>query len=212
MVFTATYIPSTVVAFSPMCSLVKSTLGPPFGTSPFLHKTRLSSSLPNREHSISLKRGDSIQVEVTRFGPLGASVAIIGLSHDPQSIIGENDPAIATGLILQNEIGYFRAARNNVDVVVGEIVCAYVENVRDDGKIDISLRRPGGKGKADDMEKLIMDALQAQGGKLEVGDKSSPEEINKAFPGTSKATFKRGIAALYKKGKVQPGAFTTKLI
>jgi hypothetical protein len=210
---TVSLVPKPTRAFSSRFSRTRPTHHSPLKLlTPFSPTQCFLSSFSNQDPSVSLKRGNAIQVEVTRFGPLGASVEIIGTSHDPNSLIGEDDPAIAKGLILQKEIGYYRAARNGIDVVVGEVLCAYVENVRDDGKIDISLRRPGGKGKAQDMEKLILDALNAQGGQIDVGDKSSPEDINKTFPGTSKATFKRGVAALFRKGKVQPGAFTTKLM
>jgi predicted RNA-binding protein with RPS1 domain len=213
-VLTVALVPLHTRAFSSSLTRTHSIHhGPSTLLSPWFPSTRcFLSSFSNQDPVVSLKRGDAIQVEVTRFGPLGASVEIVGTSHDPNSLIGENDPTIARGLILQKEIGYFRAARDGLDVVVGEILCAYVENVRDDGKIDISLRKPGGKGKAQDMEQQILDALNAQGGQIDVGDKSSPEDINKAFPGTSKATFKRGVAALFRKGKVQPGAYTTKLM
>ena len=214
VLLTASLVPTATRAFSWSLTRTYSTHhpSPSHLLTPFSSTRCFFSSFSNQDTGVPLKRGDAIQVEVTRFGPLGASVEIIGTSHDPKDLIGEDDPAIAKGLILQKEIGYFRAARNGLDVVVGEVLCAYVENVRDDGKIDISLRRPGGKGKAQDMEKLILDALNAQGGVIDVGDKSSPEDINKAFPGTSKATFKRGVAALFRQGKVQPGAYTTKLM
>jgi len=161
-----------------------------------------------------LKRFDKIQVEVTRFGHLGASVGIIAAgSHDPEDCIPEDEDFLAQGLILQREIHYFRAARDGLDVVVGEIIPAYVENVREDGKIDVCLRDPGGKGKAESVGKAILDKLQTQpGGLLHVGDKSSPEEINAAFPGVSKSAFKKAVAALYKKKLVQPGPTSIELM
>jgi predicted RNA-binding protein (virulence factor B family) len=159
------------------------------------------------------KKGDMIQVEVVRFGPLGASVEVIShLSHDQQDLIPQNADPLAYGLILQREISYFRSSRNEVDVVLGEILPAYVDWVRDDGKIDVSLRKPGGKGKADELSKIILEKLNQEGGELSVGDKSTPGDINAVLPGASKASFKRAVAALYKKRLVQPGPFTTKLM
>jgi len=85
--------------------------------------------------------------------------------------------------------------------------------VREDGKIDVCLRDPGGKGKAESVGKAILDKLQTQpGGLLHVGDKSSPEEINAAFPGVSKSAFKKAVAALYKKKLVQPGPTSIELM
>lgn len=164
--------------------------------------------------SLPFRKGDKIQVEVVRFGPLGASVEIIAHnSHNEEALIPEDEEPLAYGLILQREIGYFRASRGGVDVVLGEILPAYVDWVRDDGKVDVSLRKPGGKGKAEDLGKIIMEKLQQMdGNEIPVGDKSTPQAINEMFPGASKASFKRAIAALYKKKLVQPGPFATKLI
>eukprot|EP00558_Chaetoceros_sp_UNC1202_P011396 CAMPEP_0197236178 /NCGR_PEP_ID=MMETSP1429-20130617/3386_1 /TAXON_ID=49237 /ORGANISM="Chaetoceros sp., Strain UNC1202" /LENGTH=254 /DNA_ID=CAMNT_0042694927 /DNA_START=88 /DNA_END=852 /DNA_ORIENTATION=- len=162
---------------------------------------------------VQFRRGNLLQVEVSRFGPLGASVEVIGQSHDEDDLIPQDEPPLAYGLILQEEIGYFRAARGGVDVVVGEILPAYVSWVRDDGKVDVILRKPGGKGKADDVAKDVMEKLKAsENGKVDVGDKSSPHEINAEFPGASEACFKRAVASLYKKGLVKPGKYSTSLM
>ena len=159
------------------------------------------------------RRYDKIQVEVVRFGKLGASVEVIGLGHAEEDCIGEKEPALGRGLILQREIQYFRSSRGGLDVIVGEVLPAYVERVRDDGRLDISLRDPGGKGKADAIGAAIMSRLQAaDDGTLDVGDKSTPDEINKQFPGTSKVAFKKAVAALYKKGLVQPGKHSISLM
>jgi hypothetical protein len=181
---------------------------------------RRSSKERGNERSFSdpnsiFKRGDLIQVEVLRFGPLGASVEVIGhKSHEESDLIPEDEPPLATGLILQQEISYFRSARDGVDVVLGEILPAYVQRVRpEDGKMDVTLRIPGGKGKAQDLGKVILERLQStDDNEIDVGDKSTPQEINRMFPGTSKASFKRAVAALYKKKLVQPGATTTRLM
>lgn len=161
----------------------------------------------------SFRKGNPIQVEVTRFGPLGASVEVIARSHREEDLIAPGETPLGYGLILQKEISYFRAGRGGLDVVLGEILPAYVDWVRDDGKIDVSLRKPGGKGKAEDLGKVILEKIrEAKNGEIEVGDKSSPDDISKVFPGASKAQFKRAVAALYKRGLVEPGPFTTRLM
>jgi len=162
---------------------------------------------------VEFKSGDAILVEVLSFGPLGASVEVIAVGHDGDNIIADDEPALATGLILQREIQYFRQARDNADVFRGEVLPAYVERVRDDGRIDVALRTVGGAAKAAEVGELIMDRLESResGGVLDVGDKSSPEEIAWEFPGVSKAAFKKAVSALYKKGVVTPGPFTVTL-
>jgi hypothetical protein len=58
------------------------------------------------------KVGQPIKVEVLQFGPLGASVSV--------------DDDVARGLILQREIAMFRDKRDGADVILGEILDAYV--------------------------------------------------------------------------------------
>ena len=117
-------------------------LVPPHHHSSALIRTRFYSSSDNNQDTPQRFRpGDAIQVQVMSFGPLGASVDVIGASHADEDLISEQAPPLAQGLILQKEISYFRQARNNVDVVRGEILPAYVERVRDDQKLDIALLR-----------------------------------------------------------------------
>ncbi|KAL7473459.1 hypothetical protein ACHAXS_013918 [Conticribra weissflogii] len=166
----------------------------------------------------TFKRGDKIQVEVIKFGPLGASVDVIAHnSHDPADCIPRDEPALGRGMVLQSEINYFRRGRGGVDVVRYEILPAYVENIREekfrdefdqevvDVRLDVSLRPPGGKAKAVELGEQILEKLNEAGGSLGVGDKSSPQEIDKIFPGASKGAFKKAVAGLYKKGLVSPG-------
>ena len=79
-------------------------------------------------------------------------------------------------------------------------------------KIDVSLRPPGGNAKAKDLAQDILQKLVDGVGVLDVGDKSTPEEINEIFPGSSKSAFKKAISALYKQGKVKPGPFSVSLM
>mmetsp|Transcript_17518 Transcript_17518/g.36765 ORF Transcript_17518/g.36765 Transcript_17518/m.36765 type:complete len:291 (+) Transcript_17518:152-1024(+) len=166
----------------------------------------------------TFKRGDKVQVEVIKFGPLGASVDVIAhKSHDPADCIPQDEPALGRGVILQSEINYFRRGRAGVDVVRYEILPAYVENIREekfrdefdeevvDVRLDVSLRPPGGRAKAMELGEQILEKLNEAGGSLDVGDKSSPQEIDRIFPGASKGAFKKAVAGLYKKGLVSPG-------
>eukprot|EP00525_Craspedostauros_australis_P007894 CAMPEP_0198113174 /NCGR_PEP_ID=MMETSP1442-20131203/4914_1 /TAXON_ID= /ORGANISM="Craspedostauros australis, Strain CCMP3328" /LENGTH=204 /DNA_ID=CAMNT_0043770199 /DNA_START=375 /DNA_END=989 /DNA_ORIENTATION=+ len=159
-------------------------------------------------------KGSKVQVEVVDFGPLGASVELIGIGHEQDNLLSVDDEPYGLGLILQDEISYFRQGRNNLDVVRGEILPAYVaDNSREDGKMLFSLRVYGGKGKADEVSTKIMEQLEAsQDGTIAVGDKSSPQDINALFPGVSKGSFKKAVGALYRKGMVQPSPNSVALV
>jgi hypothetical protein len=161
----------------------------------------------------SFQPGDTIQVEVISFGPLGASVEVVGLSHDGELLPADQEP-YGRGLILQKEISYFRQSRDYVDVVKGEILNAYVQNVREeDGKLDISLRSYGGKAKSEKVAAMILERLKSTpGGMLNLGEKSSPKEISNEFPGVSKSVFKKALGGLYKKSLVTPGPDSIELM
>ena len=82
----------------------------------------------------------------------------------------------------------------------GEIVRARVAKVKEDGKLDLSLRAP--KELQMDVDAArIMKKLEAEGGYLPLYDKSSPEAIKAALH-MSKAGFKRAIGRLYKEGYI----------
>jgi len=87
------------------------------------------------------------------------------------------------------------------DVQVGSEVVAYVKRVYADGKIDLR-RDPAGYGRVAPLSDRILAALDASGGRLAVGDKSSPEEIRLAFD-TSKKAFKQAVGALYKRRRIR---------
>lgn len=74
---------------------------------------------------------------------------------------------------------------------------AYVKQVRDDGKIDLMLQKPG-QAKVEDFSVTLLEYIREQGGHTPLNDKSPAEEIYAAF-GVSKKTFKKAVGDLYKK-------------
>ena len=53
---------------------------------------------------------------------------------------------------------------------------------------------------------------QLPNGVLNLGDKSSPEDINAVIPGASKSAFKKAVSALHKEKKIQFGPTSVSLI
>ncbi|WP_428772527.1 CvfB family protein [Vibrio sp.] len=84
---------------------------------------------------------------------------------------------------------------------IGKKLKGYIKNIREDGKIDLSLQKIG-TAKMDDLSSKILEMLEKKGGFLPLNDKSSPEAIFSAFR-TSKGTFKKTIGGLYKQGKIR---------
>jgi predicted RNA-binding protein (virulence factor B family) len=80
----------------------------------------------------------------------------------------------------------------------------YVKKIRDDGKIDLTLRKGGAQEAADDRE-LVLKTLKAEGGFLPLNDKSTPEAISGLLR-LSKKSFKKAIGGLYKEGLIEMNA------
>ncbi|MEL0654804.1 S1-like domain-containing RNA-binding protein [Pseudoalteromonas issachenkonii] len=79
---------------------------------------------------------------------------------------------------------------------VGQKLKGFIQKVREDGKIDVVLEKPG-MGKVSDLGETIMQKLKNEGGVIPLGDKSDPEAIKKMFS-TSKANYKKAIGGLFK--------------
>lgn len=83
---------------------------------------------------------------------------------------------------------------------IGKQLKAFISDMREDGKISLSLQRPG-VARMDDLSEKVLATLEKKDGFLPLSDKSSPEDIFAEFR-TSKGTFKKTIGGLYKAGKI----------
>lgn len=79
----------------------------------------------------------------------------------------------------------------------GDRLKAYVSRVRQDGKLDLMLQRPG-LDAVTDFSEVLLNHLQTNGGRTPLGDKSPAEEIYAVF-GVSKKVFKKAVGDLYKR-------------
>lgn len=79
----------------------------------------------------------------------------------------------------------------------GMVLKAYVKQIREDGKIDLVLQKPGFK-KVDDLSKTLLEYIREHDGYTPLNDKSPADDIYAVF-GVSKKTFKKAVGDLYKK-------------
>lgn len=88
------------------------------------------------------------------------------------------------------------------DLEIGDEVPGFIKFVREDDKLDV-IQRPIIKTAEarETLEEAILRKLSEYRGKMPLGDKSSPEEIHKAF-GVSKSAFKKALGALFKDRKI----------
>ncbi|MBA2652278.1 MAG: GntR family transcriptional regulator [Tatlockia sp.] len=82
----------------------------------------------------------------------------------------------------------------------GSKVIGYIKTLRDDGKIDVSLRKTG-QDNIQDLAKRILAHLHKEKGFLALHDKSPYSDIQQMF-GESKKSFKAAIGYLYKQGEI----------
>ncbi|MBK6273691.1 MAG: DNA-binding protein [Saprospirales bacterium] len=123
--------------------------------------------------------GEKVRLEIGRPTNLGIHV-----------IINENDE----GLIYHNEI--FQ------QLTLGQQVDGYIKNIREDGKIDVSLQQQGFLNTIEQNCTVILDKLNAKKGCLKLNDKSSPVEIQQEL-NMSKKSFKSAVGFLFKQQKTR---------
>lgn len=84
---------------------------------------------------------------------------------------------------------------------IGEILKARVTAVKEDGKLDLSVREKAYIQMEEDA-RLVLQVIDEFAGVLPFGDKVSPEIIKREF-GLSKNAFKRAVGRLLKQGKIE---------
>ena len=124
--------------------------------------------------NISVTNGDEVDLIISHITDIGINV-IINQKHK--------------GLVYNDEVYDDR-------IRTGDKLIGYVKNVRDDGKIDVSLQKLGYQNIEPNAEN-ILDELRASKGFLRLNDNSSPEDIKTVLK-MSKKTFKKAIGLLYK--------------
>lgn len=83
---------------------------------------------------------------------------------------------------------------------IGEVVEARVTYLREDGRLDASLRATKENALDRDAEKIFA-FMQKNGGAMPFGDKTAPEKIYAVFK-LSKASFKRAVGHLYSQRRI----------
>ena len=128
---------------------------------------------------MDLQEGDKVQLIIETETNLGYTV-LIDEEHD--------------GLLYRNEI--FQ------DLEEGMEVTGYIKTLREDGKIDVSLRPQGFRNVIDsDVDKLLRKLESSREGFVLLTDKSSPEAIRFQMQ-MSKKAFKKAVGNLYKQKRI----------
>lgn len=127
-----------------------------------------------------LKHGDEVDLLVWQKSDLGFKVIV------------DNK---YSGLVYMNQVYRY--------LTTGDKLKGYVDHVREDGKIDITLQ-PTGRKQTEDFAEVLLTYLQENNGHCSLGDKSPAELISDRFH-VSKKTFKRAVGDLYKRRLITIG-------
>lgn len=133
---------------------------------------KITSFLNNRTKY--LKQNDEVKVMVIAYTPMGYKVVVDNM-HE--------------GMIFKNECF--------TKLYVGNVKKAYIKNIREDGKLDISLQMIGAENKEIVKDK-VLDLLQQNNGFMPYNYKSDATEIQKIFS-MSKKNFKKSLTELLEK-------------
>lgn len=87
------------------------------------------------------------------------------------------------------------------DIKIGDTVSARVVSVKEDGKLNLSIREKAYL-QMDTDAKALMELIEKEGGKLSFNDKAAPELIREKT-GMSKNEFKRAVGRLLKEGRIE---------
>ena len=169
--------------------------------------------LPYAEQSRPLKVGQKVIVYIylDKSSRISASMRLErNVEKSPNSL--KVDQAVDLLIIGETDLG-FKAIidgkflgvlfRNEIfqKLEYGKSIKGFIKRVREDGKIDLTLQKPGQNPVLETADQ-IMKQLHEKGGFLEVHDKTSAETIYQLF-GVSKKKFKIALGGLYKKRLLQ---------
>lgn len=87
------------------------------------------------------------------------------------------------------------------DIKPGKRLVGYIKQVREDGKIDVYLRKVGVEA-IEPTAQLILDELKANRGYLGLNDNSHPEDIKTVLK-MSKKSFKKAVGSLYRQKLIE---------
>lgn len=169
--------------------------------------------LPYKEQTRPVKPGEQclVSLYVDKSGRLCATMKVYH-SLRTDSPYHKDDRVEGFVYEISKNFGVFVAVDNCYSALIpktepagnvkeGERVAARVTEVKEDGKLSLSVREKAYIQTGEDAKKLLA-LLEEEGGRLCVGDKSSPELIREKT-GMSKNEFKRAVGNLYKQRLIE---------
>jgi uncharacterized protein len=112
------------------------------------------------------------------------------------------------GVLGYGALGYIHDASMVHPLRIGQKFRARVTQVREDGRVSLSVRPAKETGRVEDADRLLAFLQERPGGAMPYSDETGAEDIKRRF-GLSKSAFKRALGKLMKEGLVtQKGSWT----
>ena len=178
--------------------------------------------LPFKEQTGAVSPGKSylVALYIDKSNRLAATMKIHGYLTVGQGY-QKDDRVAGTIYEIHREWGAFVAVQNryygllpqkeiHTRLSVGDYISARVTEVRNDGKLNLSLQQKAYMQMDEDCVKVLK-VIGEYEGELPYGEKVSPEIIARDFE-MSKAAFKRAVGRLYKARKVEIGENSIRII
>lgn len=169
--------------------------------------------LPYREQTARVREGDEVlaAIYVDKSSRLAATMKVYRYLRRGGSGYAKDDTVRGTVYEIREDMGAFVAVDDCYsalipqtelygDIKVGDVVTARVSAVKEDGKLDLSVREKAYIQMQKDAQKLEQ-IIAGFDGVLPFSDKAAPEVI-KRETGMSKNEFKRAVGNLLKNGRI----------
>lgn len=112
------------------------------------------------------------------------------------------------GVLGYGALGYIHHSAMVHPLRIGQQFKARVTQVREDGRVSLSIRAAKETGRLEDADRLLQFLKDRPGGAMPYSDQTNAEDIKRRF-GLSKSAFKRALGKLMKEGLiVQKGSWT----
>lgn len=154
-------------------------------------------------------RGQTVMVVRDQDGRLFASARLDRYLRDTCDEYRQGD-AVPLVVVQRTDLGHKVAVADRYwglladdggrELRPGQRLTGYVQRLRDDHRLSLSLNPPGA-AKSEGLAERILARLERENGSLPLGDKSAPADIRAAF-GCSKNAFKEAIGKLYKERRI----------
>lgn len=169
--------------------------------------------LPFREQTAKVKKGDEVlaALYVDKSGRLCATMKVYDRLRQDSPYQKDDE---VEGIIYDtsDNFGVFVAVDDCYSALipkreafgslkVGERIHARVTKVKEDGKLDLAVRKKAFLQMDTDVQ-TILERMEEYGGRLPFTDKADPERIKKEF-GMSKNAFKRAVGRLLKEERIE---------